>query len=186
MEEKFPNRDTGVNDQQAALLAAGWRTASVSVLPSLEGDPGSWWGWGGYKAAATANSFPKVRLLFREYNYILIYVCRLFSLKVIIISTSISNVWECLFPWILTSTWYCFSKHLTVIHYCYFKLHFPDSYWDWRASHVALVGQTPPANAEDLRDPRVRMIPWKRKWQPTPVFSFGESHGQRGLAGYSP
>ena len=32
----------------------------------------------------------------------------------------------------------------------------------------------------------VRRIPWRRKWQPTPVFFPGESHGQRGLAGYSP
>ena len=29
-------------------------------------------------------------------------------------------------------------------------------------------------------------IPWRRKWQPTPVFLPGESHGQRRLAGYSP
>ena len=29
-------------------------------------------------------------------------------------------------------------------------------------------------------------IPWRRKWQPTPVFVPGESHGQRSLAGYSP
>ena len=28
--------------------------------------------------------------------------------------------------------------------------------------------------------------PWGRKWQPTPVFLPGESHGQRSLAGYSP
>ena len=27
---------------------------------------------------------------------------------------------------------------------------------------------------------------WRRKWQPTPVFLPGESHGQRNLAGYSP
>ena len=27
---------------------------------------------------------------------------------------------------------------------------------------------------------------WKRKWQPTPVFLPGKSHGQRRLAGYSP
>ena len=27
---------------------------------------------------------------------------------------------------------------------------------------------------------------WRRKWQPTPVFLPGESHGQRSLAGYSP
>ena len=32
----------------------------------------------------------------------------------------------------------------------------------------------------------VGKIPWKRKWQPTPVFLPGESHGQRSLAGYSP
>ena len=29
-------------------------------------------------------------------------------------------------------------------------------------------------------------IPWRRVWQPTPVFLPGESHGQRSLAGYSP
>ena len=28
--------------------------------------------------------------------------------------------------------------------------------------------------------------PWRRKWQPTPVFLAGEYHGQRNLAGYSP
>ena len=35
-------------------------------------------------------------------------------------------------------------------------------------------------------DPWVGKIPWSRKWQPTPVFLPGESHGQRSLAGYSP
>ena len=34
-------------------------------------------------------------------------------------------------------------------------------------------------------DPRVRKIPWKRKWQPTPVFLPGQFHGQESLAGYS-
>ena len=29
-------------------------------------------------------------------------------------------------------------------------------------------------------------ILWRRKWQPTPLFLPGESHGQRSLAGYSP
>ena len=27
---------------------------------------------------------------------------------------------------------------------------------------------------------------WRRKWQPTPVFSPGKFHGQRSLVGYSP
>ena len=34
-------------------------------------------------------------------------------------------------------------------------------------------------------NPWVRKIPWRRKWQPTPVFLPGESHGQRSLVGYS-
>ena len=35
-------------------------------------------------------------------------------------------------------------------------------------------------------DPWVWIIPWRRKWQPTPVFLLGKFHGQRSLAGYSP
>ena len=35
-------------------------------------------------------------------------------------------------------------------------------------------------------DPWVREIFWRRKWQPTPIFFPGESHGQRSLVGYSP
>ena len=34
-------------------------------------------------------------------------------------------------------------------------------------------------------DPWVR-IPWRRKWQPTPVLSPGKSHGWRSLVGWSP
>ena len=34
-------------------------------------------------------------------------------------------------------------------------------------------------------DPWVEKIPWRRKWQPTPVFLTGESHGQRSLGDYS-
>ena len=33
-------------------------------------------------------------------------------------------------------------------------------------------------------DPWVEKIPWRRAWQPTPVFLPGESQGQRSLAGY--
>ena len=35
-------------------------------------------------------------------------------------------------------------------------------------------------------DPWIGKIPWRRKWQPTPVFFPGKSHGQRSLPGYSP
>ena len=33
-------------------------------------------------------------------------------------------------------------------------------------------------------DPWIGKIPWKKKWQPTPVLLPRESHGQRSLAGY--
>ena len=55
---------------------------------------------------------------------------------------------------------------------------------------MTLVVKNPPANAGDLNrhvfDPWVRKTPCRRPWQTTPVFLPGESHGQRGLAGYSP
>ena len=35
-------------------------------------------------------------------------------------------------------------------------------------------------------DPWARKIPWRRAWQPTPVFLPAGSHGQRSLVGYSP
>ena len=31
-----------------------------------------------------------------------------------------------------------------------------------------------------------RKMPWRRAWQPTPIFLPGESHGKRSLAFYSP
>ena len=35
-------------------------------------------------------------------------------------------------------------------------------------------------------DPWIRKIPWRREWQPTPIFLPGEFHGQRSLVDYSP
>ena len=47
----------------------------------------------------------------------------------------------------------------------------------------------PRAKAGDTRgrcNPRVRKIPWSRKWQPILVSLLGKFHGQRSLTGYSP
>ena len=38
----------------------------------------------------------------------------------------------------------------------------------------------------EMRKTWAGKIPWRREWQPTPVFLPGESHGQRRLVGYSP
>ena len=43
---------------------------------------------------------------------------------------------------------------------------------------------------QEMQEARVQSLswedPWRRKWQPTPVFSPGESHGQRSWVSYSP
>ena len=49
--------------------------------------------------------------------------------------------------------------------------------------------KNPPAVQEMQRpgfDPWIGKIPWRRAWQPTPVFLPGDSHGERSLVGYSP
>ena len=48
-----------------------------------------------------------------------------------------------------------------------------------------LAVKNPPAKQETRVWSWVRKIPWRRKWQPTPVFLPGKFHGQR-LTGYSP
>ena len=50
---------------------------------------------------------------------------------------------------------------------------------EW-ASLVDQWEKNPPAMQEPRRcgfDPWVGKIPWRRSWQPTPIFLFGESHG---------
>ena len=57
-------------------------------------------------------------------------------------------------------------------------------------SQVALVVKNPPANAGDRRNasliPELERFPWRRAWQPTPIFLPGKSHEQRSLVGYGP
>ena len=42
-----------------------------------------------------------------------------------------------------------------------------------------------PATRETGFSPWLGKISWRRKWQPTPVFLPGKSHGWRNLVGYS-
>ena len=51
---------------------------------------------------------------------------------------------------------------------------------------VNIVKMTEVHKAIHRFNPWIRKIPWRRKWQPTPVFLSGKDHGQRSLAGYSP
>ena len=59
----------------------------------------------------------------------------------------------------------------------------------YRAYRVSLVAQTvknPPECRRPEFDTWVGKIPWRRAWQPAPVFLPGESHELRSLAGCSP
>jgi len=53
-----------------------------------------------------------------------------------------------------------------------------------------LNGKESTCNIGNLQEKWVRSlfgkIPWRRKWQPMPVFLPGKFHGQRNLASYSP
>ena len=53
-----------------------------------------------------------------------------------------------------------------------------DIFKTWAS--LGSVVKSPPVNW-----PLAWEDPWRRKWQPTPLFLPGQSHGQRSLAGYS-
>ena len=50
---------------------------------------------------------------------------------------------------------------------------------------VAQMIKNLPTMQETQVDPWDRKIPWRRAWQPTPVFLPEKSHEQRNLVGYS-
>ena len=50
----------------------------------------------------------------------------------------------------------------------------------------SLVKNLPVSAGDWSFDSWIRKIPWRRKWQPTPVFLSGESHGRRSLMDFSP
>ena len=93
---------------------------------------------------------------------------------------------------------FCFQNGLLISLHCFlFNSSTLESfvnilkYFMHWVSQVALVVKNPSASAGDTRDiygfdPWVGKIPWRRKWQPTPVFLHGKSHGLRSLEGYSP
>ena len=60
--------------------------------------------------------------------------------------------------------------------------------WDLNESHLCsyLLFTLIIIRVKYSFDPWVGKIPWRRKWQPTPEFLPGKSHGQRSLVDYSP
>ena len=98
-------------------------------------------------------------------------------------------MWQC-----TTNSWT--NSHDQICQHTFASL----KVWNWnvcfggtyciyaQASQVGLVAKNLPASAGDIRDagsnPGWGRFPWRRKWQPTPVFLPGQSQGQRRLEGY--
>ena len=72
----------------------------------------------------------------------------------------------------------------------YYNPKIESPYPNMRASPAVLAVENPPANTGDRREVGliliVGKIPWRRAWQPSPIFLPEESHGERSLVGYSP
>ena len=56
----------------------------------------------------------------------------------------------------------------------------------WNINTVRYFLKKKPGAKKIWEELHIMLITWRRKWQATPVFLPGESHGQRSLAGYSP
>ena len=81
----------------------------------------------------------------------------------------------------------CFMAELLSLNFLYtlhpsYNFSFPTLFFPSSSD-----GKASAYNAGDLGfDPWVWKIPWRRTWQPTPVFMPGKSHGPRSLVGYNP
>ena len=62
----------------------------------------------------------------------------------------------------------------------------PGRVWGFPGGSVGKESACNQEMQETRFNPLVRKTPWRRAWQPTPVFLPGESQGQRSLAGCSP
>ena len=101
---------------------------------------------------------------------------------------------ESLLPHILASIWCVVSalgfglsnRCVVVIHG--FHLPLPDAVQRGASFHTGFPCGSVVKNVSSNAglDPWVRKIPWRRKWQPTPVLLPGKCRGQRSPLSYSP
>ena len=93
-----------------------------------------------------------------------------FSLSLIYFSFFKTDIIINLFSSIMTDSWWRLWIHVWLHR------------WLSRKESAYNVGAT----GNGGFNPHVWKIPWRRAWQSTLVSLLGESHGQRGLAGYNP
>ena len=102
------------------------------------------------------------------------------------IKFTILTIFKCIVQGISIFTLLCSHHHLPAqLQHCFI---FPN--WNSvpikQGSPGGSVVKNPPAMRRPRFHPWIRKIPWRRKWQLTPGFLPGESHGRRSPGGYSP
>ena len=93
---------------------------------------------------------------------------------------------KCLFNSALPK-WFLSMKHfvLNIIFKTFFIFYHNITIYTPRGFPGGASGKEPACQCRRHGfDPRIRKIPWRRKWPPIPVFLPGESRGQRSLEGY--
>ena len=97
---------------------------------------------------------------------------------------------QCLVTWKLTGIASAVHKSTMVTAVLATGLSLASGLWGRNeVFQLALVAKNPCQRKRHKRlrfNPLVGKIPWRRAWQPTPVFLPGEFHEQRSLAGYNP
>ena len=92
-----------------------------------------------------------------------------------------SRFLEVTYPWYQTETSLLGNWQMKILVFPLFSSALPGEF------PRLFSGKEPACQCRRHRfDSWVWKIPWRRKWQPTPVFLPGESHGQKSLVGYSP
>jgi len=77
----------------------------------------------------------------------------------------------------------------SLVHLGYMRIHVILRYFQFPLVILGFPGSSDGKDGKWGRprfDPQFGKIPWRRKWQPTPVFLPGAPHGQRRLPGCSP
>ena len=137
----------------------GWM-ASLTQWAWVWANSGSWW-WIGRPGMLQSMGVSKSRTQLSNWTELYIFWSGLLSISCpnsIVIS---GQVLDWLFQIVCNWDHHCFNSTLAQ-----------------RLKHL-------PAMRRPGFDPWVRKIPWRRKWQPTPVLLPRKSHGQRSLVGYS-
>ena len=91
--------------------------------------------------------------------------------------------WPGALTWDSAVLWPC--RNFSRVSHLFIQSYFSTEFWGCFPRWCSVKESTCQCRRPGFH-PWVGKIPWRRKWQPIPVFLPGKSHGQRSLAGYSP